>query len=96
MGQCNNTNKSSKLILYFSIISKQPISEELENVWFSIQKRGWIDIEATHSLESLLNTGGAQWFVTNLVKVILTLRYSQYSLNPYPRYRSSILIINIL
>lgn len=51
-------------------MSKQPISEQLELVWISIMKQGWIDIEATHTLESLLNTGGAQWFVTNLVKVM--------------------------
>jgi len=53
----------------FSIISRQPISEQLDSVWAGIQQRGWVNIEATHSLESLLNTGGSQWFVTNLVKV---------------------------
>ena len=53
----------------FSIISRQPISEQLESVWTGIQQRGWVNIEATHSLESLLNTGGSQWFVTNVVKV---------------------------
>lgn len=53
----------------FSIISRQPISEQLDSVWAAIQQRGWVNIEATHSLESLLNTGGSQWFVTNLVKV---------------------------
>ena len=38
-------------------------------MWAGIQQKGWVNIEATHSLESLLNTGGSQWFVTNLVKV---------------------------
>uniref|UniRef100_A0A1B6DIW1 Mediator of RNA polymerase II transcription subunit 24 n=1 Tax=Clastoptera arizonana TaxID=38151 RepID=A0A1B6DIW1_9HEMI len=68
-------SKVKAMTLTHSIISKQPISEELESVWISIQKRAWIDIEATHSLESLLNTGGAQWFVTNLVKEVMKLRY---------------------
>jgi hypothetical protein len=57
------------IVTVFSIISRQPISEQLDTVWAGIQQRGWVNIEATHSLESLLNTGGSQWFVTNLVKV---------------------------
>lgn len=42
-----------------SIISKQPILEQLETVWKDINERGWINIQATQSLESLLNTGGS-------------------------------------
>jgi hypothetical protein len=57
------------MLTVFSIISRQPISEQLDSVCAAIQQRGWVNIEATHSLESLLNTGGSQWFVTNLVKV---------------------------
>jgi mediator of RNA polymerase II transcription subunit 24 len=57
------------MLTVFSIISRQPISDQLDSVWAGIQQRGWVNIEATHSLESLLNTGGSQWFVTNLVKV---------------------------
>lgn len=68
-------SKVKAMTLSHSIISKQPISEQLETVWVGIQKRGWIDIEATHSLESLLNTGGATWFVTNLVKEVVKFRF---------------------
>ncbi|XP_069683870.1 mediator of RNA polymerase II transcription subunit 24 isoform X2 [Periplaneta americana] len=65
------------MTLSHSIISRQPISEQLESVWAGIQQRGWVNIEATHSLESLLNTGGSQWFVTNLVKEVLKFRYKE-------------------
>uniref|UniRef100_A0A1B6MRZ1 Mediator of RNA polymerase II transcription subunit 24 n=1 Tax=Graphocephala atropunctata TaxID=36148 RepID=A0A1B6MRZ1_9HEMI len=68
-------SKVKAMGLSHSIISKQPVSEQLESVWTSLLKQGWIGIEATHSLESLLNTGGAQWFVTNLVKELVKLRY---------------------
>lgn len=70
------------LIVYFfaffhSIISRQPILEQLESVWQNINQRGWITIQATQSLESLLNTGGSLWFVTNIVKQVLKYRYQE-------------------
>ncbi|RZF38214.1 hypothetical protein LSTR_LSTR005575 [Laodelphax striatellus] len=68
-------SKVKVMTLSHSIVSKQPISEQLEAVWNSIQKRGWLNIEATHLLESLLNTGGATWFTINLVKEVLKFRY---------------------
>ncbi|XP_075220202.1 mediator complex subunit 24 isoform X2 [Lycorma delicatula] len=68
-------SKIKVMTLSHSIISKQPISEQLDIVWSGIQQRGWLNIEATHLLESLLNTGGAQWFVRNLVKEVLKFRY---------------------
>jgi len=60
-----------------SIISRQPILEQLESVWQNINQRGWINIQATQSLESLLNTGGSLWFVTNIVKEVLKYRYQK-------------------
>ncbi|CAG2056138.1 unnamed protein product [Timema podura] len=60
---------SHRCYICHSIISRQPVSSQLGDVWEGIQKRGWIHIQATHSLESLLNTSGCQWFVTNIVKV---------------------------
>ncbi|CAD1480836.1 unnamed protein product, partial [Heterotrigona itama] len=59
------------------IISRQPILEQLENEWGNINQRGWINIQATQSLESLLNTGGSLWFVTNIVKEVLKYRYQE-------------------
>jgi hypothetical protein len=45
------------------------MTEELSEVWTAIQERSWLSVQATHSLESLFNTAGAEWFVTNLIKV---------------------------
>ena len=63
--------------IFTSIISRQPILEQLENEWGNINQRGWINIQATQSLESLLNTGGSLWFVTNIVKEVLKYRYQE-------------------
>lgn len=64
-------------LFFGSIISRQPVLEQLENVWSNINQRGWINIQATQSLESLLNTGGSLWFVTNVVKEVLKYRYQE-------------------
>ncbi|XP_070165169.1 mediator of RNA polymerase II transcription subunit 24-like isoform X2 [Polyergus mexicanus] len=70
-------SKTKVLSMSHSIISRQPILEQLESVWQNINQRGWINIQATQSLESLLNTGGSSWFVTNIVKEILKYRYQE-------------------
>nr|CAD7399365.1 unnamed protein product [Timema cristinae] len=70
-------SKVKAMTLSHSIISRQPVSSQLGDVWEGIQKRGWIHIQATHSLESLLNTSGCQWFVTNIVKEVLNYRYQE-------------------
>lgn len=51
--------------------------EQLESVWYSINQRGWICMQATQSLELLLNTGGSLWFVSNVVKEVLKYRYQE-------------------
>lgn len=56
-------------MLVCSIVSCQPICEQLTSIWNGLHQRGWMQNEATHQLESLLNSGGASWFVTNIVKV---------------------------
>ncbi|OAD54966.1 Mediator of RNA polymerase II transcription subunit 24 [Eufriesea mexicana] len=70
-------SKTKVLSMSHSIISRQPILEQLETVWGNINQRGWINIQATQSLESLLNTGGSLWFVTNIVKEVLKYRYQE-------------------
>lgn len=70
-------SKTKVLSLSHSIISKQPIAEQLQDVWDDVKDRGWLHIESTHIFESLLNTGGPVWFVTNLVKEILRFRYQE-------------------
>lgn len=62
---------------FTSIISKQPILEQLETVWTNVNQRGWINFQSTQSLESLLNTGGSLWFVSNIVKEVLKYRYQE-------------------
>ncbi|CAA9994340.1 unnamed protein product [Nesidiocoris tenuis] len=51
-----------------SIISKEPMSEELSEVWNGVQEKGWLTNQDTHSLENLFVTAGPNWFVYNLVK----------------------------
>ncbi|XP_012274069.1 mediator of RNA polymerase II transcription subunit 24 isoform X2 [Orussus abietinus] len=70
-------SKTKVLSMSHSIISRQPISEQLESVWRDIHQRGWINVKATQSLESLFNTGGSLWFVSNLVKEALKYRYQE-------------------
>lgn len=45
------------------------MSEELAEIWSGVQEKGWLNISATHALESLFMTAGPQWFVISLVKV---------------------------
>lgn len=67
--------KSKTLTISYNIISRQPILEQLQTIWDDIKTRGYLHIDATHVIESLLNTTGAVWFVTNLVKETLKFRY---------------------
>lgn len=70
-------SKTKVLSMSHSIISRQPILEQLESVWHSINQRGWICMQATQSLELLLSTGGSLWFVLNIVKEVLKYRYQE-------------------
>lgn len=65
-------NKPKIMTVGNSIVSKQPIYEQLHLVWTAIQKRGWIDNESSYILKCLLNTGGPNWFVRSIVKVLST------------------------
>ncbi|KAF6207841.1 hypothetical protein GE061_016290 [Apolygus lucorum] len=60
-----------------SIISKEPMSEELSEIWNGVQEKGWLNYQDTHSLENLFLTAGPNWFVYNLVKEIMKLRYKE-------------------
>jgi hypothetical protein len=50
-------------------VSGLPIKEQLVDVWANTHKKGWINIEASNTLESLLHTAGPLWFVSNIIKV---------------------------
>ncbi|XP_028177541.1 mediator of RNA polymerase II transcription subunit 24 [Ostrinia nubilalis] len=69
--------KTKTVGLSRNIISRQPILEQLQIVWEDIKTRGYLHIDATHVIESLLNTTGAVWFVTYLVKETLKFRYQE-------------------
>ncbi|XP_046996635.1 mediator of RNA polymerase II transcription subunit 24 [Schistocerca americana] len=70
-------SKVKGITLSHSIICREPISEQLSSVWSGIHQRGWINIEQTRSLESLLATGGSYWFVDNLVKEVMKYRHRE-------------------
>ncbi|XP_026468595.1 mediator of RNA polymerase II transcription subunit 24-like [Ctenocephalides felis] len=73
-------SKSKVLNVSHSIVSPKPIYEQLQTVWADVQNRGWLNVEATLTLESLLNTGGSSWFVTSLVGLVLEQQRSHDSL----------------
>lgn len=58
-----------------SIVSKQPMFEQLRLVWQTMAKRGWIDHESSATLRCLLQCAGSTWFVSNIVAQIMTCRY---------------------
>ena len=66
-----------QLFKIFSLISRQPILEQLESIWQTIHHRGWINIQAVEGLHSLLNTGGSLWFVSNLAKATLKYKHQE-------------------
>ncbi|KAK6631151.1 hypothetical protein RUM43_014247 [Polyplax serrata] len=70
-------SSSSKISLQHGIISNTPISTQLEKVWSKIHKQGWVSIEATHQFQSLLNTGGPCWFITNVLKQVMQYKYQE-------------------
>ncbi|XP_026324975.1 mediator of RNA polymerase II transcription subunit 24 [Hyposmocoma kahamanoa] len=59
------------------IVSRQPILEQLQAVWEDIKSRGYLHIDATHVVLSLLVTAGPVWFASNLVKETLKYRYQE-------------------
>ncbi|XP_014254037.1 mediator of RNA polymerase II transcription subunit 24 [Cimex lectularius] len=75
--QLATSSKLKVINLSHSIVSKEPMSEELADVWSGVHERGWFNINATHAFESLFLTAGPEWFVTNIVKEIMKLRYKE-------------------
>lgn len=48
---------------------KEPIHNSLSKQFQVVLRKGWVDSQALHLFESLLNMGGVFWFTNNLVKV---------------------------
>lgn len=49
--------------------AKEPIHKALSKQFQVVLRKGWVDSQALHLFESLLNMGGVFWFTKNLVKV---------------------------
>lgn len=50
---------------------KEPIHNSLSKQFQVVLRKGWVDSQALHLFESLLNMGGVFWFTNNLVKELL-------------------------
>lgn len=55
--------------------SQQPLEDQFNDVWKSISERGWLPIDATQILDSLLQACGAQWLVSKLMNEILHCKF---------------------
>ncbi|GBP42398.1 Mediator of RNA polymerase II transcription subunit 24 [Eumeta japonica] len=67
--------KPKMLSLTNSIASRQPILEQLQEAWEDVKVHGYFHIDTTRVVETLLNTAGPVWLVSNLVKETLKYRY---------------------
>lgn len=56
-------------------VSQQPLEEQFNDVWQSIAERGWLPIDATQILDSLLQSCGPYWLVSKLVNEILHCKF---------------------
>lgn len=49
--------------------AKDPIHMSLSRQFQAVLSKGWVDSQALHLFDSLLNMGGVFWFTNNLIKV---------------------------
>lgn len=49
--------------------AKDPIHVSLSKQFQAVLSKGWVDSQALHLFDSLLNMGGVFWFTNNLIKV---------------------------
>lgn len=49
--------------------AKDPIHMALSKQFQTVLSKGWVDSQALHLFDSLLNMGGVFWFTNNLIKV---------------------------
>lgn len=49
--------------------AKDPIHMSLSKQFQTVLSKGWVDSQALHLFDSLLNMGGVFWFTNNLIKV---------------------------
>uniref|UniRef100_H3D5N2 Mediator of RNA polymerase II transcription subunit 24 n=1 Tax=Tetraodon nigroviridis TaxID=99883 RepID=H3D5N2_TETNG len=51
--------------------AKDPIHTSLSKQFQAVLSKGWVDSQALHLFDSLLNMGGVFWFTNNLIKELL-------------------------
>ncbi|KAF6734772.1 Mediator of RNA polymerase II transcription subunit 24 [Oryzias melastigma] len=51
--------------------AKEPIRKALSSQFQTVLRKGWVDSQALHLFEGLLNMGGVFWFTNNLIKELL-------------------------
>ncbi|XP_037546720.1 mediator of RNA polymerase II transcription subunit 24 [Nematolebias whitei] len=51
--------------------TKEPIHKALSQQFQVVLRKGWVDSQAFHLFESLLNMGGVFWFTNNLIRELL-------------------------
>lgn len=56
--------------------SQHPLEDQFNDVWQSIAERGWLPIDATQILDSLLCICGPYWLVSKLVNEILRCKFA--------------------
>lgn len=58
-----------------NLVSHTPMEDQFNDIWKTVTDRGWLPIEATQTLESLLQSCGPFWLVNNLVNKIMACKY---------------------
>ena len=53
------------------LIVKTPLAEIIEATFASVHSRSWLDLKSTYEISTLLNVGGAVWFVDSLIRQLL-------------------------
>lgn len=71
--------KIRSLMFSQTIVSQNPLEEQFTDVWKTITERGWLPIESTQTLDSLLHSCGPYWLVSKLVNEILQCKYAKVS-----------------
>lgn len=57
------------------LVSTQPATEQLHEVWTIAIKRGWLDHTSARTVHCLLDTAGPSWLVSAVLQELLQLRY---------------------
>lgn len=70
-------NDTQKIRSLSQNVSQQPLEDQFNEVWQSIAERGWLRIDVTQILDSLLHSCGPYWLVSKLVNEILHCKFAK-------------------